>query len=172
MSVRALVQLAECDFFSRHTNLRERAKRVTDFGLQLQAVIEDLIATLEHHKLAVGLAAPQIGCDLAIAAVNASPQKVSPTLVLVNPEIQDATGPLERMKESCMSLPHYRGPVRRHRRVTVVYQDPSGSTLTETFEGFTGRVVQHEIDHLNGVLYVDRMVDRKELEPVNFFRES
>lgn len=122
-----------------------------------------------HYDIAVGLAAPQIGISANFCAINLK-QKDSITLVLVNPELISSSGKKDKKKESCMSLPHYRGAVERREKIVVKYQTVHGEEKELEESGFFARVIMHEIDHLNGLLYVDRMESVNTLEPVTFFK--
>lgn len=120
------------------------------------------------HPIAVGLAAPQIGESLRVAVVNLKRDNEE-TLVLINPTIVREWGKKDKKKESCMSVPGYRGEVERRYALEVAYFDRGGVRLTMEATGFFARVIAHEVDHLDGRLYVDRMGTGVELEPVDFF---
>lgn len=107
---------------------------------------------MASQPLCVGLAANQIGQNLRIAVVE-RPDKEP--LVLLNPTIVSASGKKDKKRESCMSVWGLTAEVERRTKVRVAYQDLDLAPHEETFEGFLARVVQHEIDHLVGVLYVD-----------------
>jgi len=145
---------------------------VTDFGDSLQELIDDLVDAMNHHAIAIGLAAPQIGSKWRVAVVNISPGKKDSPLILVNPTIVSLSGKKDRKNESCMSLPHFQGSVERRHKIMITYQDRSGRPQTLTAAGFLTRVICHEIDHLDGKLYIDRMGNPNTLEPVDFFRST
>lgn len=172
MTLRALVQLDKKDFFRRDVSLRSPVAAVTDFGYEFQQLVDDLIETLNHHQIAVGLAAPQINIGKQVVVINLSPDKKEPTLVLVNPRIISTSGKKDTKKESCMSLPHFRGAVERRYKCQVEFQDRHGQKHILNAKGFLARVIAHEVDHLQGVLYVDHMDDEAKLEPVDFFEED
>ena len=92
-------------------------------------------------------------------------------LVLVNPEIVDRSGPVTLHEEGCLSFPSIYAEVRRPERCTVVAVDAAGTPLEATYEGFTSRIVQHEFDHLEGVLLVDRMSPADKLRNRPFLEE-
>jgi peptide deformylase len=172
MSALPIIQLHRGDFQGSTTSLRGPCERVVDFGAGFQRIVDDLIETLKHHTIAIGLAAPQVGIQLKLAVINLSPEKNEPTLVLVNPIITAATGKKDHKKEMCMSLPHYCGEVVRRQKLQLSFQNRNGQPETLEAQGFLARVIAHEVDHLEGMLYIDRMDSLATLEPVDLFRES
>ena len=172
MSIRKLMQLNEGDFGNRETQLRVKSSPVLNFDEALEQLINDLLETLNDHTIAVGLAAPQIGVSQRVCVINLSKEKKGEAIVLVNPEIVERSHKTERKKESCMSLPHFRGEVERPVKIRVTYMDRRGRAQSLRTEGFLARVICHEVDHLNGVLYVDRMDNPAILEPVDFFKQA
>ena len=133
-------------------------------------VIENLRATLHNDPITVGLAAPQIGVTLRICVVNITKGKQGEDLVLLNPEII----PINQTKvdgyESCMSIPHWKGKVDRFSDIVVKYTKPNGDQAEEAASGFKARVFQHEIDHLNGILFTDHLNSRTDLEETDLFK--
>jgi peptide deformylase len=171
MSILPLVQLEKEKFKTKDTALREESKEVDDFGEVFQKIIDDLIETFHHHKIAVGLAAPQIGIGLKVAVINPNKnENPDSTLIIVNPKILSTSGKKDNKKEACMSLPHYQGEVERRSNIEISYQDRFGVEHTLAASGFMARILAHEIDHLEGYLYVDKMEKNAELEPVEFFK--
>lgn len=170
MAVKPLVQLVNLDDPAVRARLGKSALEVNDFGLETQTIIDDLLDTLAHHRIAVGLAAPQIGVDARIAVVDLKADPPAPPLIVVNPVVLETSGKKDVKKESCMSVPHFRGPVERRHKLKLQFQDRSGTSRQLLAEGFLARAVAHEVDHLNGLLYLDRMADPAGLEPVTFFR--
>lgn len=166
----SIIQQPRDQFEDPNTTLRKSSAEVIDFGPIFQQQVEDVIKTFHSHEIAVGLAAPQVGLQQRFTIVNISKNKIEPDLVLVNPRILTMSSKTEVRRESCMSLPHFRGPVLRPLKVSVTYQDQNGKPCTVNAEGFFARVLCHEIDHLDGVLYVDKMDDLSKLEPVTFFK--
>lgn len=171
MSVRPLVELSSEFLGERDTILRRPCAQVTDFGPAFQAQIEDLVDTLMHHRIAVGLAAPQIGIPLQVCAINLK-QAESATIVLVNPVLQSSSGKKDRKKESCMSVPHFRGEVERRDKTHIAFISRFGEPRTLDAAGFLSRVILHELDHLAGMLYLDRIDDWSNLESVTFFKTT
>ncbi len=172
MGVIDLVQIGKDKFQDKNINLRKPCSEVTDFGDQFQKTVDDLIDTFWSHKIAVGLAANQIGVPLKVAVINHTRDINNPILVLVNPEIVELTGKKDRKKESCMSVPHFAGDVERRKKVSIQYQDRYGEAKTLDAEGFLARVIQHEVDHLEGKLYLDRMEDISKIEKTDIFEND
>lgn len=134
--------------------LRADTEPVTDFGPSLQALIADLFETM-YAAPGVGLAANQIGVLKRLAVMDCAPDKEQPQpLVLVNPEILEQSEP-EVMEEGCLSVDGYRDKVPRYRKLRLRAQDASGKTYELDAEGLLSQAIQHEIDHLDGKLYID-----------------
>ena len=113
----------------------------------------------------VGVAAPQIGVSLRVCVVDVSGSKLGRDnnhglLVLINPEIITAEG-AATMREGCMSVPDYTGEVERATRITLRYQDDTGEKRELVAEGFEAVAIQHEMDHLDGILFLDRISSLK-----------
>ncbi len=137
---------------------------VERFDDALRAFIDDLEATRRAGPAAVGIAAPQVGRLQRIVIVDVSgmrrPVPNHGHLVLVNPEITHWEG-FELGREGCLSVPDYTGNVIRAERIRLTAQDPFGEPLAFEMEGFEARAVQHEVDHLDGLLFLDRLVSRR-----------
>ncbi|MEJ2692248.1 MAG: peptide deformylase [Candidatus Thiodiazotropha sp.] len=144
--------------------LKQVALEVEAFDAELRRFIDDLEETRLHGPAAVGIAATQVGRLQRIVIIDcAKTRKPVPNhgrLVLVNPEITDWDG-FELGREGCLSLPDYTGNVIRAERIKLKAHDPSGEPITFEMEGFEARAVQHEVDHLDGILFVDRLVSRR-----------
>ena len=146
----------------------ERLKQVSEpvevFDDAVRSFIDDLEETRLAGPGAVGIAAPQVGRFQRIIIVDVSgTRKPVPNhgyMVLVNPEITHWEG-YETGREGCLSVPDYTGNVIRATHLEVKAQDPRGKTLEFRMEGFEARALQHEMDHLEGVLFVDRVVSRR-----------
>lgn len=130
----------------------------------IRRLIQDLIQTMRHHPRCVGLAAPQVGARWAVAVLETSRHpKGAPSsglTVLLNPQIVDGEGAVLQ-REGCLSVPDLTGNVRRAGRVRVRAQDADGQPWTMWFEGFEAIAVQHEVDHLQGRLFLDRVSNAK-----------
>ncbi|HSX20076.1 MAG TPA: peptide deformylase [Gammaproteobacteria bacterium] len=142
--------------------LRTIAQPTQDFGSKdLKNLIEHLFAVMQD-KNGVGLAAPQIGISQRIFVYGFDSSQRYPELAAVpkdyaiNPEIIWQSDELIDREEGCLSIPHQRGTVSRAKSITFKYLDVDGKTHERTLSDFAARIVQHEIDHLNGVLYIDR----------------
>ncbi len=142
--------------------LRRKARKIERVDKSLQPLIDDMIETMRAAD-GVGLAAPQIGVPwrLFVAEVD---DKV---YALVNPRVVKASKETETADEGCLSLPGLRGAVERPARVTVRGQNRRGKEQTIEAEGLLARCFQHEIDHLDGILYTDRMKPDAVLHPVD-----
>jgi peptide deformylase len=155
-----------------HPVLRERAREVTADELasaEVQQLIDDLVDTMRHANGA-GIAANQIGVPLRIAVIEVDhnpryPYKPRiPLTVIVNPVIEpltddDGTDELVEINEGCLSVPNLRGSVMRHVNVRVRRLDRDGVAHDERKRGLTAGTFQHECDHLDGVLFLDRVTD-------------
>lgn len=146
--------------------LRRKSKPVKKVDKKTQAIIADLKDTLTIQKdpEGVGLAAPQIGKLRQIFVMR---YKGEPK-VIINPKIisrsRGSTKKREdgkKIMEGCLSLPHYYGPLLRPDKVKVKYLNERGDSVTETVTGFEAQIIQHEVDHLVGVLFVDRLLEQK-----------
>lgn len=131
--------------------LREVAKEVTKFNSNLQKLLKDMAETM-YDADGVGLAAPQIGISKRIIVVDVGDD--NGLIEMVNPVIVEQDGE-QFGPEGCLSIPSLNGEVRRANRVVVNGQDASGQHFTIEAEGFLARAFQHEVDHLNGILFTD-----------------
>lgn len=136
--------------------LRDRSATVPEIGPELGSLFDDMVETMIVEK-GVGLAAPQIGISKRIAVINPEPGNPKTLIRMVNPKIVAASDELETIEEGCLSVPGVRGDVARHLWVDVIYQDEKGETRRLHADGFLARIVQHELDHLAGVLFIDRL---------------
>ena len=141
--------------------LRTKAKRVRFIDNSVQKLIDDMIDTM-HEVSGVGLAANQVGVPLRIAVIQAPEQDV---VVLINPEMVRRSEE-EEMEEACLSVPGYTGRVRRSVAVVVKGLNRKGKEIRIKADGLVAHALQHELDHLNGVLYVDRLDSSDKLQRV------
>lgn len=163
MTVRQIVRLG-------HPALRSPAEAVaaeTLAGEAFQKLIDDLVETMREAG-GVGLAAPQLGISYQVFVYEVSPEDDEqeagiPLRVMVNPMVEPEPGELIYDWEGCLSIPDLHGLVPRHPAVRVHAMDRHGEPYEFVAEGFEARVIQHEFDHLNGVVYLDRMRDLKSL---------
>jgi peptide deformylase len=153
--------------------LRKSARRLKDDEIKsaaTQKLIKDMFYTLETKKHGVGLAAPQVGHSIALAVINlrttpAHPNTKKQRGVYINPRITKHYGKQELMWEGCISMGAISQPVfaqvKRFKKIEIYYLDVNGQKQTKVVSGFAAHVLQHEVDHLNGVLFVDRVEDPK-----------
>jgi len=135
--------------------LRRTAEPVVSFDEELESIVAGMFARMRESQ-GVGLAGPQVGLGKRILVLNHSAEAAD-DLVLINPEIVDRGGSPTRFDEGCLSFPDIYAEVSRPERCTVEAFDVSGKPFRAEYEGFVSRIVQHEYDHLEGVLLVDRM---------------
>lgn len=158
MTLRRIVYLPE-------PILRKKAKPVTKFDKDLQTLIDDMIETMREAP-GVGLAAPQINLPMQLAVVEygegedeaeeGAPPPPKKLYVLVNPEIVKASDEKAMGVEGCLSIPGLVGEVERHEAIQVRALNRHGQPVRHKVDGWMARIFQHEIDHLNGVLFTDR----------------
>jgi peptide deformylase len=150
--------------------LRGGGGQMTDFS-DVGGLFERLVSLLRELNGA-GLAAPQIGVPVAAVVVEVRKTDVfpdrpeSPLMQMVNPEIVWKSDESELGWEGCFSIPGVMGLVPRSTEIEVAYSEPDGTTRSQRCNGYLARVVQHEVDHLNGVLFVDRMPSMESLTTV------
>ena len=150
-----------------HPVLRTRARLIDKSELRdplLQKLIDDMIETM-HEYHGVGLAAPQVHEDirLFIGMLDESPDDDSEPIALINPEITPLGDEKVEGREGCLSIPEIYGSVPRFVDIAVKALDRSGKRLELVLKGFPARVAQHETDHLDGVLFLDRMTSMQSL---------
>lgn len=155
--------------------LRQAAAPVTEWTPALQTLIDDMIATM-HAAHGVGLAAPQVAQPLRLAVIETPPdydeagEEVPDSrqlYVIINPEVVWESRKMVDGVEGCLSIPGYLGEVERHHAIRVQARDRFGRKQRLALNGWTARIFQHEIDHLNGILYTDRLT-----APENFWTEE
>ncbi len=155
--------------------LRKKARPVTSFDAELQVLIDDMIETMREAN-GVGLAGPQVNQSMRLTVVETLPeydeegQAIEGSrklIVLVNPEIVWKSKIMVEGIEGCLSIPGWVGEVLRHEDIRVRALDRQGKKIKMRLSDWTARIVQHEIDHLDGVLYIDRLT-----EPDNFWTEE
>jgi len=147
--------------FTPQPVLRRKARPVTRFDAGLQTLIDDMVETMRQAP-GVGLAAPQVNVSERLIVVEFGDEEdeaVPPKLyVLINPEISRASTETEVGTEGCLSIPGFVGDVERAQAVTVKGKNRHGQPMTVKANGWLARIFQHEIDHLNGVLFTDRAI--------------
>ena len=144
--------------------LKQPTRLVAKIDGEVTRLIDAMIRTMRHHPRCVGLAAPQVGSSLRIAVMDASSHPKTTTnhglLVLVNPSIDSGDGAVIQ-REGCLSIPDLTANVRRAAQVHLMAFDRSGSVREWWLEGFEAIVAQHEVDHLDGKLFLDRVANLK-----------
>jgi peptide deformylase len=147
--------------------LRRGGKDITAFDAGLRDTVRAMFDSM-YAERGVGLAAPQVGLALNLLVLNPTGEAAHPgdEQVLVNPVIKAQKG-RESGEEGCLSFPGIYGEVERATQITVAYLDAQGAAQEATFTDFLARIVQHEMDHLRGVLFVDRLsaVDKVRVRP-------
>lgn len=141
--------------------LRTVCEPVVDFGSELESLAFEMIETMHDPKApGIGIAAPQVGVNarMFIVTLGAGTKKEK-DFVMVNPVLLSQSEELGIAEEGCLSLPGQYGNVLRPVEIKVQYMDLKGKTFERTLEGLDARVFLHELDHLNGVLFIDKLVD-------------
>ena len=145
--------------------LRQRAAVVKKIDKEIKRLILDMGKTMLVNE-GVGLAAPQVGLSIRLIVVNT---KDGP-LALVNPKITRKSWSKESGEEGCLSLPDFLANVKRHKKINAIYWDKDGKKIKIKAEGLLARVIQHEVDHLNGVLIIDYL--KKKGLPARFREQT
>ena len=145
--------------------LKAVAPPVTEIGPGIRQLIDDLVDTMHAGPGSVGVAAPQIGVSLRVCVIDVSKNRHGKEnnhglLLMINPELLARSGSAV-MREGCMSVPDYTGDVERATEVTLRYTEPDGSRREFTASGFEAVAIQHEMDHLDGLLFLDRITSLK-----------
>lgn len=148
--------------------LRQQAKKIGKIPPNLKKYSEDMIETM-HAEQGVGLAANQVGSLQKVAVIQLPDWEEA--LVLINPEIIRREGERE-VEEGCLSIPGYRGMVKRSERVRARALDLNGKVIRIKADGLLAQALEHETDHLNGILYIDHLVSRDKLWKVTYTPEG
>jgi len=168
MTVKPILTLSRGEIADSDSLLRQRSEPVGT-GDDISSIIQDLRDTFYDCEIALGLAAIQIGYPKRIFILNLNKSDRSGEKFFINPELIERDEQMEAVNEICMSIPNLVGNVYRPTKVTINYSDETGQSQSERVLGFEARVVQHEMDHLDGVLYTDRMERLSDLEEIEFF---
>lgn len=162
MTVREIITLG-------HPTLRRRAHKVTKFGPEIKQLIDDMIETMRAAP-GVGLAAPQVNVSERVIVVElpADEETGDPAelYAFVNPEIVKTSRELEEGQEGCLSIPGYVGEVERSVEIIVRGQDAYGKPQRLKAYDYLARIFQHEIDHLEGVLFIDRVTEPSKIHKI------
>jgi peptide deformylase len=142
--------------------LRKVAKEIDKDFKDLKSLVSNMFETM-YASDGVGLAAPQIGKSIRIFVIDATPMaEDDPSLdgfkkAFINPKITEQSGEPWEYAEGCLSLPKIREGVNRPSQISITYYDEDFNKYTETYEGIKARIIQHEYDHLEGILFIDRI---------------
>jgi peptide deformylase len=133
---------------------------------KIQQLIQDMKQTLKIKKYGIGLAAPQVGESLAISVIGIKPTPTRPKLkmldmIVINPKVTKTYGVRKGMWEGCVSGPELYAKALRYSKIRLSYLDENADEHESDFSGLAAQVLQHEVDHLNGILFVDRVKDTK-----------
>lgn len=162
MALREIVTLG-------HPTLRQKARKVTRFGPELRQLIDDMVETMRLAH-GVGLAAPQVNLAERVVVIElpADEEEGTPAelYAFVNPEVVKTSRDVEEGQEGCLSIPGYVGDVPRHTMVVVRGLDAYGKPQRVRAYDYLARIFQHEIDHLDGVLFIDRVADPSKIHKI------
>lgn len=142
--------------------LRKKSKLVSNFNDRLKILIDDMYETMDV-AYGVGLAAPQVGILKRVIVIDNRDEENGKRFYMINPEIIEKEG-VEVGMEGCLSVPGKQGTVERSKDIKVRYNDLSGKEKIMYAEDFLARIIQHEIDHLDGILYTDKAIEMYEAE--------
>ena len=165
MALRPIIALPD----KRLRLVSEPVKRIDD---EIRALVADLFETM-YEAPGVGLAAIQIGVPKRVVTIDATRgEEEKHPIALINPEIVWSSEERIAEEEGCLSIPEYLGEVERAERVSVRFQDLEGRAQEIAAEGLLARVVQHEVDHINGVLFIDHLSRLKRSRVIRKFEKS
>jgi len=154
--------------------LRKKSAPILHFDQEVKDFAKVLL-TLMYEYDGVGLAASQLGENIRMVALTQRKEQKAPKgktpnrkligeYIMINPEILEHSSATQITEEACLSVPNTYGEVKRYQRIKVKYYDPTGKVHTKKLQGFNAVITQHEIDHLNGILFIDKMIrDTSEL---------
>lgn len=148
-----------------HPVLKKLCNRIKKVDQKIHALVQDLVDTMHEGPGSVGVAASQIGVTLRVCVVDVSKNRHGKDnnhglLCMINPEITSRSGSAT-MREGCMSVPDYTGDVDRATEIVLQFSEPDGTPREITASGFEAVAIQHEMDHLDGVLFLDRVTSIK-----------
>lgn len=146
--------------------LRKKAEPIANDYPKLMTIIDNMFKTM-YHSQGVGLAAPQVGISIRLFVIDSTPFKEDDESadgfkrVFINPELINEEGEKWKFNEGCLSIPGIREDIERKPRLTIRYQDMNFETHIEEFSGIKARIIQHEYDHLEGILFTDKLTPLK-----------
>jgi peptide deformylase len=145
--------------FADNPLLRDKSRRVPRPSAEIERLVQDMFETM-HTARGVGLAAAQVGSLLRVIVVGVPEDMDDPdagtSFALINPKLARTSREMEEGIEGCLSVPGWVGQVPRYTRVTVKGLDPQGQKVRKRAQGYLARILQHEIDHLDGILFIDK----------------
>ena len=145
------------------SELRQPAKRISKVNESVRELAREMLRSM-YSAQGIGLAAPQVGVHQQLLVIDLDPEEAAnPPLVLINPEVVATSGELDTYEEGCLSIPGVYLNVVRPSQVDIKYRDELGRPLRRKADGLMARCILHEMDHLNGVLFVDRVTDELSL---------
>tara|TARA_Y100000991_G_scaffold139164_1_gene104857 strand:+ start:384 stop:905 length:522 start_codon:yes stop_codon:yes gene_type:complete len=139
------------------TRLKHKSQVVEKFDHSLKKIIDDMFDTLYASGNGIGLAAPQVGVKKRIVVIDIKKDDVSNPVAYVNPKITKFSDEKFINEEGCLSVPEYFADVERAKEVEVEWFDKDGKKTVSNFSGLMSICIQHEIDHLNGILFIDHL---------------
>ena len=146
----------------KNKTLRTKSKPVPSITGELRSFVLDMIKTMNAEN-GVGLAAPQVGRNIRLIICKLNPTEKNEVIIpMVNPTLLSLSEETEQGEEGCLSIPKTWGQVTRHKSILVRYTDLKGKEMTLELKDFNARIIQHEIDHLDGILFTDKATDIKE----------
>ena len=145
--------------------LRKKASKVSDpTSAEIKHLVDGMLKSLKSAQ-GVGLAAPQVGISKRLFLVSPTGNQTPPythvddTLVVINPIIKPLNNKTDYDWEGCLSIPGFRAQVKRYKSIELSYTNLMGDTCKEAYHDFTARIIQHEFDHLEGIVFLDRLKD-------------
>jgi len=144
---------------TENKTLRTKSKPVRAITGELRSFTLDMIKTMEAEN-GIGLAAPQVGRNIRLIICKLNPTEKNEVIIpMANPQIIQASDEMAEDEEGCLSIPETWGQVSRHKTILLRYTDIKGNEMTLELTDFNARIIQHEIDHLDGILFTDKAVD-------------
>lgn len=145
--------------------LHRPAEEVKEFNEELKQLVDEMFEIMNNNN-GVGLAAPQIGLPIRVAVVDVSPAGYKGRAVLINPVIKNKSKKYTLEEEGCLSVPGLYLPILRHYSISVEYSDLEGRRNILNATGYFAKAIQHEIDHLDGILFVERFVETFDIDKI------
>jgi peptide deformylase len=161
-----LLTVDPSDLLCPMSPLRKTSKAVESSHPGLESILNTMREVMYGSPHGRGISAIQIGEPLRICIVNMSRER-DKEIIFINPTVQRLSSATYTYYEGCLSLPGYKGLVRRARRITVQAIDPSGRSFDKKSQGYEAAVIQHEIDHMNGILYWDKLESGTSVIPID-----